>query len=553
MTAVSPFWPKDVPRTIVRPTRAVHENLRLTATRQPEAPAITFYGRTLSYGRLAADVERLAGYLVRRLGVSKGERVLLYMQNCPQFVMAYYAVLRAGGAVVPVNAMFRARELQFIASDSGARAIICAEDLLPAVTGLMGTGGLAHAVVVSYTDYAASDAEAGVPIPDAVTAPCQVRSEGAITTWTDVQAAGLEAGPIAIAPDDLCVIPYTSGSTGRPKGCIHTHRTVTASIATYTAWNSSAPETVELVSLPLFHVTAMQGPMNVNIAIGAHIVLMGRWDPRTALTLIARHRITAWRNITTMMVDVLSLPDLDAAALSSLKRIGGGGAAMPAALAEKLHRLTGLTYIEGYGLSETIAASHINPPDRPKPQCLGIPIHDVDARILDPETGRELGPGEVGEIVVAGPQVFLGYWNNREETQAAFVTIDGKRFLRTGDLGYADAEGYFFLVDRLKRMINASGFKVWPAEIEAALYGHPGVKAVCVVSAPDARRGETVKAVIVPKTAGAIEPDALTAWCRERMAAYKVPRVVELREALPQLASGKIDWRKVQEEQSGSG
>jgi fatty-acyl-CoA synthase len=232
--------------------------------------------------------------------------------------------------------------------------------------------------------------------------------------------------------------------------------------------------------------------------------------------------------------------------------LGGGGAAMPEAFARKLEEVIGLPYVEGYGLSETMAPTHINPPHRPKRQCGGIPIFNTDARVLDVETLRELGPNEVGEIVVHGPQVFKGYWRQPEATAQAFLEHDGKRFFRTGDLGYYDEEGYFFITDLLKRMINASGFKVWPAEVEAMLYAHPDIQEACVIGARDGYRGETVKAVVVLKgpARDKLAPGDITEWARARMAAFKVPRVVEFVDALPKTATGKILWRQLQEEEN---
>jgi fatty-acyl-CoA synthase len=252
-----------------------------------------------------------------------------------------------------------------------------------------------------------------------------------------------------------------------------------------------------------------------------------------------------------MLVDFLSNPNLPRYALSSLRVLGGGGAAMPEALARRLEQVIGLPFVEGYGLSETMAPTHINPPHRPKRQCGGIPFFNTDARVLDVESFKELGPHQVGEIVVHGPQVFRGYWKQPEATAQAFIDHDGKRFFRTGDLGYYDEEGYFFITDRLKRMINCSGYKVWPAEVESALYAHPAVEEACVIAARDRYRGETVKALVVLKKdlRQKIRPHDITEWAREKMAAFKVPRLVEFVEALPKTATGKILWRQLQEEE----
>jgi fatty-acyl-CoA synthase len=253
-----------------------------------------------------------------------------------------------------------------------------------------------------------------------------------------------------------------------------------------------------------------------------------------------------------MMIDFLSNPDLGRYDLSSLAGIRGGGAAMPAAICQKLKALTGLDYVEGYGMSETMAATHINPPQRPKAQCLGVPVFDVDSRVVDPQTLRELPDGEVGEIVVHAPQVMQGYWRNPEASREVFVEIDGRRFLRTGDLGRVDEDGYYFMADRLKRMINASGFKVWPAEVEALMYHHPAIEEVCVIGARDARRGETVKALVVLKAGmqAQVSAQEIIDWSHAHMAAYKVPRLVEFVASLPKSGSGKVMWRELQEQQA---
>jgi fatty-acyl-CoA synthase len=296
----------------------------------------------------------------------------------------------------------------------------------------------------------------------------------------------------------------------------------------------------------------MQSQMNGPIYFGGSIVIMPRWNRDMAARLIKHHRVTRISAVPTMVIDLLSSPDLDHYDLSSLTGIGGGGASMPQAIAEKLHARCQLTFIEGYGLSETMAATHINPEFRAKQQCLGIPIFNTDSRVIDIATRTELPPGEVGEIVTHGPQVFEGYWNNPQETQECFIELDGKRFLRTGDLGRTDDEGYFYFVDRGKRMINAAGFKVWPAEVESLFYAHEAVQEAVVISTQDARRGETVKALIVLKPAARNVTTAaqLIEWSRAHMAAYKVPRVIEFVDSLPKSMAGKILWRLLQEQEN---
>ncbi|MFC2967288.1 long-chain-fatty-acid--CoA ligase [Acidimangrovimonas pyrenivorans] len=537
-------WPEGVPHRIAVPERSLAENLILTAAEKPEAPAIHYYGSTITYGELAAQVATLAGWLQQVAGVGKGDRVLLYMQNSPHYVAGYYAILRADAVVVPVNPMNRVAELAHLVADTGARVALAGQDLLPHVAPLVGEG-LTHILAAAYAEATDPAFPFHLPAPLDQGPPDDYGLTG-VTRWRDALAADLAPGPIAAGADDLAVIPYSSGSTGHPKGCMHSHRTVMTTAAVSIEWKNGPPSDKPcLVTLPLFHVTGMQNSMNGPVMAGHAMVMMTRWDRRLAAELIQRHKVGRWRSITTMAIDFVNDPEIEGYDLSSLDAIGGGGAAMPAAIAERLRDLTGLDYIEGYGMSETMAATHINPPHRPRRQCLGIPVFEVDARVIEPETGRELGPDEVGEIVMHAPQNFLGYWNNPEATAAAFLQIEGKPFLRTGDIGRYDEEGYFYITDRLKRMINASGFKVWPTEVEAMLHEHPQVAEVCITARPDPRRGETVMAWVVPR--GDLDEADLVAWCRQKMAAYKVPHVVRFLDALPRSPSGKVEWRKLQE------
>jgi fatty-acyl-CoA synthase len=319
-------------------------------------------------------------------------------------------------------------------------------------------------------------------------------------------------------------------------------------------WGNSTAENITLAAVPMFHITGMVSMMHASIALGASLVVMPRWDRDLAGRLISKRRITHWTNIPTMVIDLLGSPNFESYDLSSIVYIGGGGAAMPQAVAQRLLEQYGLRYVEGYGLTETAAPSHTNPPDAAKQQCLGIPFMSTDARVVDPETLQEVPVGEQGEIVVCGPEVFQGYWKRPDATEQAFFELDGKRFFRTGDLGRVDEEGYFFLTDRLKRMINASGFKVWPAEVEALMFRHPAIVEACVIATKDSYRGESVKAVVVlrPAFVGKVSEADIVAWCRENMAVYKVPRVVQFVDALPKSGSGKVMWRALQEAEAAN-
>ncbi|ABG05267.1 AMP-dependent synthetase and ligase [Rubrobacter xylanophilus DSM 9941] len=537
------FWPRRMPTSLPLPAAGVHHNLEVSARRYPECPALVYYGEEITYRRLLEESRRLAGYLQREAGLSKGDRVLLYMQNSPQFVVAYYAALMSGGVVVPANPMLLTEELEHYVEDSGARLALVGQELLPRVLPLAGREGLGCVIVAAYSDYLPPEPE--VSVPAEVAAPRETLREERVILWEETLRAGLSPESGGPGPEDVALLPYTSGTTGRPKGCVHTHRTVQATLVGAGLWVNLNPASVALATLPLFHVTGMQHSMNAPIYYGGTVVLMTRWDREAAARLIERRRCTHWTNISTMVVDFLSPGGVEGADLSSLMCVGGGGAPLPEAVGERLHRLTGLRYMEGYGLSETVSQTHMNPPDRPKMQCLGIPSFDVDARVVDPDTLEELGPGEQGEIVVSGPQVMRGYWQRPDADAEVFFERDGRRFLRTGDLGRYDEEGYFFMVDRIKRMINAGGYKVWPAEVESVLYAHPAVREVCVIRSPDPRRGETVKAVVVP--AGEVSGEEVISWARERLAAYKCPRLVEFVGELPKSGSGKILWRALGE------
>lgn len=553
------FWPEGVPREIDLVDQTIWQNLHATAERSPERDALVFFGSHITYGQLLAQAELLAAWLQHHAGVKPGDRVMLMMQNSPQFVLASYAILRAQAVVVPVNPMTRALELPHYFDDADLSVAIVGAELSQEVVkanGLEGGGQLRQLLTARYADMVpAEPGEFEPPTPwqawlDGGPSPA---SDGAleITTWQQaVQAAARLPAPhayTAVAEDQMALC-YTSGTTGRPKGCIHTHETIGHNIVSGSLWGKGSDQDVSLSVVPMFHITGMLYAMHTPIFVGSCSVILPRWNRVLAGRLISRYKVTQWTNIPTMVIDLLGSPEIDSVDLSSLRQIGGGGAAMPEAVAKHLFDQFGLGYQEGYGLTETAAPSHSNPADRPKRQCLGIPFVGTESRVVDPETLKVLGTGETGEIVVSGPQVFKGYWRNESATAAAFFELDGMPFFRTGDLGKFDEDGYYFITDRLKRMINASGFKVWPAEVESLLYHHPAIQEACIIASRDAYRGETVKAVIVLKPDAAnTSADEIQQWARENMAAYKVPKLVSFMDELPKSGSGKVMWRALQE------
>ena len=548
------FWPAGVPRTPPTLHDTLPMRLAAAAAQQPDKAAIVFAGGTTSYAALQARSAALAGYLQHDLGVARGDRVLLVSQNCPQWVVACQAVWRAGAVVVPVSPMCKAGEIAYHATDSGARVALVAQEMLPQLRLGAAAGEFDAVVVHTYAEALCDDLaiDGDDALPAGMQAPLQALEDARLHGIEAAIAAGRPVGPMPVDPAALALLAYTSGTTGQPKGCRHTHATLLASLATSAEWKRLHAGSVVLTVAPLFHMLGLQNGMNLPVFLGASAVMMPRWQPATAARLIEQHRVSAWSAPPAMVMDLLADPGTAGRDLSSLALLSGGGAAMPEAVATLLLQRYGLNYEEAYGLTETASFLHANPPARCKRQCLGMPTQGVDSRIVDPVTLAELPPGEVGELITHAPQVTPGYWRRPDADREAFVEFEGRRFFRTGDLAVMDEDGYFFLKDRLKRMINVSGYKVWPAEVENALYAHPAVQEACVIAVPDTRDGrvgDAVKALVVLKAgcADSLTAEAFIGWCREQMAVYKAPRSVEFVDALPRSSTGKVLWRALQE------
>jgi len=505
-------WPPNLARSLAPARETLAAVFERTARRFAGKPATIHRGEGLSWAEVGRRALGLAGHLRHACGVKPGDRVALCMQNGPDFVVAFFAVLRADAVAVPLAPMHLAHELAHTLADSGARVAITEPETADRFTGL----ALEHLVVIGETPIRASD-----------------------------------PGPSVARPDDLCLLAYTSGSTGRPKGCMHTHVTVLHNVVGAALWKRVTEDAVALATAPFFHVTGLVHSFLAPAWAGGTIVIQRRWEPVEAARLVEAHRCTHWDNVPTMVVDLLSDRQALRHDLSSLKWIFGGGAAMPEAIAQKLFEVCGVHYLEGYGLTETISQTHLNPPQNPKKQCLGIPTFDTEALVVHPERLEPLPAGEPGEIVVRGPQLLRGYWKNERSYRESWVNVGGRAYFRTGDLGRTDEDGYFYIADRLKRMINAAGYKVWPAEVEAAMYRHPAIQECCVIASPDERRGETVKAVVVLKPGARASGEEILAWARTEMAAYKAPRRIEFVPALPRTGSGKIQWRALQDREFG--
>ncbi|MCE4606272.1 MAG: AMP-binding protein [Desulfurococcales archaeon] len=537
------FYPPGFTLELDYPETTVYELLETSARRFPGKTAVIFYGGRLTYSQVKDYSERLATFLARN-GIGKGDRVAIYALNSPHWIIAYFGILRANAVVVPVNPLLRGSELEYIVKDSGAKMIVTTGELLSNAKMVSEDLGL-KIIAGNHVDYLPENPE--LTVPDFMKVEYDLSGS---TPWRE--ALNVNDPPeMNVGSSDMAMIPYTAGSTGTPKGCIHTNYTILSNTLSAAYWERVSPGAIHLSALPFFHVTGLIHSLLSPVYTGSTMVLMTRWDRRTAMDAIEKYRVTHWISIATMIFDVLADPDLPNRNLKSLRVTGGGGMPTPKAVAEKWELITGTKYMEGYGLTETISQTHMNTVEEPKYGSIGIPDFGVDAMVIDPLTRDPVKPGELGEIVLRGPEVLKGYWNKPKETEEAFTEINGVTYFRTGDVGYMDEDGYFYIADRLKRMINRAGMKVWPAEVESKLYEHPAIREVVVVGTPSPRVGEEVKAFIVLKEEykGKVTAEEIISWAKDKMAPYKYPRIIEFVDSIPRTGAGKINWRLLQEKE----
>lgn len=544
-------WPPGHPQDIDLPIRSVYDNLERCVSECPDKSALVFYETSVSYRDLHEDVCRMAAWLATEAGVGKGDRVGIFSQNSPQYVIAYYAALRLGAVVVPMNPMYVEEELEYLLDNSGVKVLFAALELHHAFVGVMDRRDVT-VVGIEYRDYLR--VETRLPIPGVIrqqNCPDDLEQHSHFVHWNTAMACEAETRIADVAMDDLVMLPYTSGSTGNPKGCMHSNLSVQHALSGVYDWFGIGRDDVILAVAPMFHVVGLQAGMNTAIAQGGTLIILPRWDREVAAHAIHNFHVTAWPAVPTMAIDLINMPGIEDIDVSSLRVMFGGGSSMPEAVAARLYELCGVTFLEGYGMTETCCPGTANPPQAPKAQCAGIPVFNTHIRIVDYDTLADMPGGEVGEVIISGPQVMSGYWKDDIANEESFVDLDGLRYLRTGDLGYMDDDGYIFIVDRIKRMINASGFKVWPTQVEAVLYRHPAIDEVCVIASKDPKRGETVKALVVPSEEyRTITDEEIIQWSREHMAAYKIPRAISFVDSLPKSGSGKVLWRQIQEEEN---
>ncbi len=530
------LYPPSLPPHIEPEFVSILDMIEASIRRVPDRPAIRYFGRSITYAELDRMSDALASGLLA-LGFAAGDRAVLYLQNVPQFVIAQIAVWKAGGIAVSANPMYKARELAEILHDSGATVLVSLESLYRDVAAAVVRGTAVRTVVTtSELDLAADES----PL---LTGVVRTRAEGThdLLELVDEHDGERPVRP-ALQSSDVAFLTYTSGTTGPPKGAMTTHGNAVFNAQTFRDWIGLNGDDVVLGVAPLFHITGLIAHIAVSLLLGAPLVLTYRFDVSDLLRTVRDEQVTFTVGSITVFIALMNAADADSDALTSLRAIYSGGAPIAPATARAFQQRFGIYLHNIYGLTETTSPAigvpfGVEAPVDPASGALavGIPVFDTTVRILD-EAGTPCAPGTIGEIAVSGPQVCAGYWRKPAETAEAFVAGE----LRTGDVGFMDEHGWFYLVDRKKDQINAGGYKVWPREVEDVLYEHPAVREAAVVGVSDDYRGETVKAYVSLVPGADATAQELIAFARERMAAYKYPRLVELVDDIPKTTSGKL-------------
>ena len=535
------------------PGRPLGDLLSITAVERPDRPATQFLGAQLTFLDLKRRSDALSASLAE-LGIVKGDRVGIMLPNCPQYIIASFAVLRLGAVIVNINPSYTAREFLIVAADSTPRIVITIDALAPLVQGVRTQTTIEHMIVTSLAEYSAA-AASPPDVEDTVTL-ARLISESAPSQLR----ASSERARSTIGPDDLAVLQYTGGTTGTPKGAMLTHGNIWANVVQTESWTNPAYTLTGteryLVVIPYFHIYAFSVCMMVGLRIGALQIIHPKYDPEQVLASIRDFRPTYFPAVPTVFVSLLNHPKVLEHGLDQVRLFNSGGAPCPVEVMEEFERRIGRPLNEGYGLSETSPVTHSTAQlALRKLGTVGLPFPDTDMKVVDVETGtRELPVGEIGELCVAGPQVMKGYWNKPDESAHVLRThADGRVWFHTGDIARMDEDGYTSIVQRKKDMIIVDGYNVYPSDVESVLYAHAAVRLAAVIGVPDKYHGEIVKACIALKPGASATPDEVIAHCRTSLAEYKVPRLVEIRETLPMSAVGKILYRVLREEHATAG
>ncbi|MDL0436626.1 MULTISPECIES: long-chain-fatty-acid--CoA ligase [unclassified Niallia] len=550
------LYPKETAKNVYYKAETLPQLLRNAAKEYPKHKAVHFMGKELTFKQTYQKSSKLAAYL-QSIGVNKGDRVAVMLPNIPQTVISFYAIMLAGAIVVPVNPLYKEREIEFILNDAGAKVIITLDILYNRVKNVQEMTSIEQILVTSISEF--------LPFPKNLVYPYIQKKEHGIIPSVKHEGSTHLLKKIWKKPveeftehslnfeEDLAIIQYTGGTTGFPKGVMLTHQNLVANTAMCRQWLYKLEKGKErlLAIMPLFHVYGMMTVLVLSVMEIYKMILLPKFDAITALKTIHKQKPTVFPGAPTIYIGLLNHPDIKKYDLSSIIAAISGSAPLPKEIIDRFEEKTGGKLVEGYGLTEASPVTHVNflwDHDIVK-GSIGVPWPGTDAAVFSPETGEMLPPGEIGELAVKGPQVMKGYWNNQEETE--LVLKDG--WLYTGDLCYMDEKGFFYIVDRKKDTIIAGGFNIYPREVEEVLYEHPAVQEAAVVGVKDSYRGETVKAFIVLKEGEQVSDDELNTFMRTRMATFKVPRIYEFRDELPKSAIGKVLRRELKEKETEEG
>ena len=544
-------YPPEIPHTLDYESKPVQDYLTHTYETSPDKTAIHFMGKDMTYKELYDSAMKFASYL-QGLGIKKGDRVAIMLPNSPQAVIGFYGILYAGGVVVMTNPLYTEREIAYQMKNSGAKAILAMDILYPKISKVFKDTELENVIITGIKEY--------LPFPKNMLYPFVQKKQYGVTVKVEHRGTNhlfseiMKTATADVAKTDfdfekdLALLQYTGGTTGSPKGVMLSHKNLISNATMCDTWlyKTKRGEETVLGIIPLFHVYGLTTVLILSVMQGNKMVLLPKFDPETALKTISKQKPTLFPGAPTLYIGLMNHPDIKKYDLSSISACLSGSAPLPVEVQEKFESITGGRLVEGYGLTETSPVTHSNLVwgERVK-GSIGLPYPDTDCKVFQPGTTEAVPPGEIGEIGIKGPQVMQGYWNNPEATAATIV--DG--WLMTGDLGYMDEDGHFFVVDRKKDMIIAGGFNIYPREVEEILYENEAIQECVVAGIPDPYRGETVKAYIVLKEGKSITEEELDAYCREHLAAFKVPRIYEFRTELPKTAVGKILRRSLIEEE----
>jgi long-chain acyl-CoA synthetase len=551
------FYPDGVPAEVEIPHLSIPQLFEKVSARYGRRTALIFYGNKISYEKLKELVDRFATALAG-VGVKKGDTVSLYLLNCPQYVIAYFASLRLGAKVTPISPVYTSKEIRHQLEDSESRTIVC-EDILYDNVEKSGVP-LDHVILTSIGDYlppikrifgkrALAKAYEGMSAPSLA----QIRKLGLHSFQEMIRHSPPEPPQVSIDPaKDIAALPYTGGTTGLPKAAILTHRNMVALQAQILAFWPIYEEGKEtgIAFLPFFHIYGQVVVMLSGLAMGATLVLFTTPDMDEILSAMERYQASGFYGVPTLFEYLKEYEKTDRVNWKRLKLIACGADTLHDSTVKEWERRTGSRILEGYGMTETTAVSHATPFNRPKAGSFGIPVPCVTAAIMDVSSTDFVPPGEVGELVITGPNIMQGYWKRPEETGESIIEMDGEKWLRTGDLVKMDEEGYFHFFDRKRDLIKYKGYSVFARHVEEVLFSHPQIKAAGVVGVPDPSVGQLIKAYVVlqSEARGKISEEEIIEFCRQNLAHYKVPKIIEFRGELPKTDVGKVSRRELREE-----